>query len=171
MSDVDLPVWYELDWRFMLPAPDLGRVYVASESAGEAAKLRAVGVPLVDDPRGATLALVGASPAGIFSLEQALQPGTLVRVAIGRERSWAIADELRDRGWDVLGRIWALGGIARTVAYVDVDDKRAVMYACRGRRPSSLRARLALVVRLVLGRAGLWRSLCHEGFVFARTPV
>jgi len=171
MSHADPPVWHELDWRFMLPVPDLGRVYLASESSGDAARLRAVGVSVVDEPRDATLAFVDASLGHISSLERDLAPGTLVRVAIEGDRSWGISSELRTRGWQVLCRIWAVGGITNASAYVDLDDQRAVRYAWQRRRPADLRARLALVIRLVLARAGLSRALCREGFVFARTPL
>jgi hypothetical protein len=166
-----LGAWPELDWRFMLPDPHLGSVWLAPECADASAALSATGVDVVSEPGGAAVAFVDGSKCDFQAIERGLPPGALVRVTV-QARGWQIADDVKGRGWQVIVRIWAAGGIGTASAYVDLDDRRAVMYwwqARAGRR--GVRARLARAVRLTLARFGLWRLVCEEGFVFARTPL
>jgi hypothetical protein len=174
------PRWHELDWRFMVPTPLVGPVYLASEHARETAGLLALGVDVVGEPRDAAAAFVGPTLGDLSELERELPPGALVRVAVLgtvrlrtsiENRGWGISDELRSRGWDVLCHVWAIGGIDEPSAYVDVTDRQALIYWWRRQRPTKLPARLASTLRLALARSGSWRALCSEGFVFARTPV
>jgi hypothetical protein len=169
---LDRRAWHEVDWRFMLPDPHLGAVWLAPECAGEDGTLRAIGVDVVSGlDGGAEAAFVGGSQCDFPSLEQALPPGALVRIAVVHGGGWRISEELEARGWLVLGRVWAAGGIRAALGYVDLDNRRAVMHWWRTLQPRGVHARVAVAVRLALVRVGLWRLLCREGFVFARTPV
>jgi hypothetical protein len=169
---LDRRAWHEVDWRFMLPDPRLGPVWLAPECAGEDTTLRAIGVDVVSGlGGGAEAAFVDGSQCDFPSLEQALSPGALVRIAVVHGRGWGISDKLEARGWQLLGRVWAAGGIRAALGYVDLDNRRAVMHWWRILQPRGLHARVTVAVRLTLVRVGLWRLLCREGFVFARTPV
>lgn len=173
--------WQEFDWRFLLPDPRLGPVWLAPECADESTALRAIGVDVVSDPSaGAEAAFVDGARCDFCMIERALPPRTLVRIAIVssgglrgaiRERSWGISEELEGRGWQVIARVWAAGGIEAALGYVDLDNRRAVMHWWRTLQPKAARARLRVALRLALARIGLWRLLCREGFVFARTPT
>jgi hypothetical protein len=169
---LDRRAWHEVDWRFMLPDPRLGRVWLAPECAGEDPTLRAIGVDVVSGlGDGAEAAFVDGSQCDVPSIERALPPGALVRIAVVQGRGWRISEELETRGWNVLGRVWAPGGIHAALGYVDLDNPRAVMNWWRILQPQGVGARVAVGVRLALVRVGLWRLLCREGFVFARTPL
>ena len=105
--------------------------------------------------------------------------GTLVWIAVaraglagsGRGPSWRVAKQVEGRGWQLLGRIWAVGGIDAAFAYVDLDDSAAVRFLLRMPRRRGLRAKLRGTGGLVFARFRLWQLLCREGFVVARTPT
>jgi hypothetical protein len=178
-SAAGLGAWAEVDWRFMLPDPRLGPVWLAAECAAESTVLGAVGVEVVADPGAAAVAFVDGSRCDFHEAERTLAPGALVRISVAaprgrrssnRERGWGIADQLTGRRWQVLGRIWAAGGIKAPSAYIDLDDRHAVVYWWRMPTPRGVRARLAVTLRVTLVRCGLSRLVCREGYVFARTP-
>jgi hypothetical protein len=158
----------------LLPDPRLDRVWLSPACAGEATALRAIGAEVVTDlGDGADVAFVDGLRCDFHAIEGALPPGALVRVTVAdsSERRWGIAKELEARGWHVLVRVWAIGGIDGAFGYVDVDDRHAVMQWWRLLQPKGVRERLSVAVRLAVGRVGLWRLLCREGFLLARTPV
>lgn len=171
--------WRRVDWRFMLPDPRLGPVWLAPECMAEAPALSAVGVDVVPEPGNAAAAFVDGARCDVDEIERTLPHGTLVRITVvdarphGSEhgQGWRVAEQLERRGWQLLGRIWAAGGIDTALAYVDLDDSRAVRYFLRMTPRSGIRRRLEVTVRLTLTRFGLSRMLCHEGFVIARTPT
>lgn len=177
----DLRVWHQFDWRFLLPDPHLGAVWLAPVCAGEGGALRAMGFDVVSEPDdGAEVGFVDGSRCDFSMLERALPLGALVRISVvgvgglrglRHKCSWDIAAELEARGWQVLGRVWAIGGLEAPLCYVDLDNRHAVTHWWRNLRPRGARARMAVAVRLALARFGSWRLLCHEGFLFARTPM
>jgi hypothetical protein len=163
----------------MLPDPRLGPVWLAPECIAEERALSAVGAEVVAEPDHAAVAFVGGARCDLDEIESTLPRGTLVRIAVvgaGKSRSgqgsgWLVAEEVDRRGWQLLGRIWAVGGIDAAVAYVDLDDSHAVQHVLRMAPRRGIRARLRVTGRLVLARFRLWRAFCHEGFVVARTPT
>lgn len=177
----NLRAWHEADWRFLLPDPQLSPVWLAPECAAEGAVLRTLGVELVSEPAdGTELAFVDGSRFDFSLIEHTLPPGALVRIAVAgthglraarQECRWGVAERLEGRGWQVLGRVWAAGGIEAAVGYVDRDNRHAVTHWWRTLEPRGTRARVTVALRLALARIGLWRLPCHEGFVFARTPM
>ena len=175
-----LRAWHQVDWRFVLPDPHLGPVCLGPDCAGETTMLGLMGVDVVRElGDGAEVAFVDGVHCDLAAIERSLPPGALVRIAVGGsgglrssgERGWSIADELESRGWQVLSRVWAAGGIAAALSYVDLDNRGAVTYWWRTLHRRGVRARLTVSLRLAITRIGLWRLLCHEGFVFARTPM
>jgi hypothetical protein len=170
---IGLGAWRAADWRFTLPDPQLGPVWLVQERPREAEALRAIGVEVVSAPDDAAIAFVDGSRCDFDEIERALRPGTLVRIAVVRSqqsRHWGIADKLERQGWQVHSRIWAVGGINAAAAYIDVSDSRALAYWTRIARPKGTRARLSVFVRRMLARLGWSGALCREGFVFVRTP-
>jgi hypothetical protein len=168
-----------VDWRFLLPDPRLGPVWLAPEYIAERRALGAIGVEVVAEADNAAVAFVGGSRCDLDEIESTLPRGTLVRIAVvgaglsrsGQGPSWRVAKEVQRRGWQPLGKIWAVGGIKNTVAYVDLNDSHAVRHLLRMAPRRGKRARLRVTVQLVLARFRLWRALCNEGFVVARTPM
>lgn len=163
----------------MLADPRLGAVWLAPECQAEEQALCAVGVEVVADPDDAAFAVVGRSRCDLAEIESTLPAGTLVWIAVaraglagsGRGPSWRVAKQVEGRGWQLLGRIWAVGGIDAAFAYVDLDDSAAVRFLLRMPRRRGLRAKLRGTGGLVFARFRLWQLLCREGFVVARTPT
>lgn len=173
-SDPAPTVWKRADWRFLLPDPDPGPVYLAPECSGESAALEALGFEIAREPGDAAIAIVDGCHCDLAELERVLPPGAIVRIAVTASRSngnWNITKQLEDRGWDVLSRIWTPGGIERAAAYVDVDDRTALAYWWRAYPRGDARKRVVGPAGLALARAGSGRMLCREGFVLARTPT
>ena len=173
--------WHDLDWRFMLPDPNLGPVWLASDCNDASAALRTAGVDVRSEPDYATeVAFVDVSQCDFQTIERVLPPGALVRISVagavglrhsGKARSWGVAEELKGRGWQLVNRVWAVGGIDAALGYIELDNRCAATYWWRTLHPRGARARLTVAAQLTLARSGLCRLLRHEGFVFARTPM
>lgn len=176
----NLRAWHGVDWRFLLPDPNLGSVWLAPDCTNEQAALGVMGIDVrreaADRPE---VAFVDEASCDFHMIEGTLPPGALVRITVGaggrdhsrRRGRWGIAEELAARGWQVLGRVWTAGGIEAPLAYVDRDNRLAVTSWWRTLEPKGARARLTIGARLMLARIGFWRLPCHEGYVFARTPT
>lgn len=181
-APAEFRAWHDLDWRFLLPQPQLGRVWLDSTCTEERTRLVAAGVVVSDEADGGIdVALVDGGAFDAASLQRRLPPGTLVRLAVGAGRpdfqrrtlrrwtSWR--KHLRARGWDVLGCYWASPQLNRPRGYADVADRRAVRSLMRmTRRQRTLPDRVRLEAAIFGTRLGLSEFVCHEGIVLARTP-
>jgi hypothetical protein len=179
-NHVGLSTWHDIDWRFLLADPHLGRVWLAPDCAAEAAVLHAIGIEAsttLEAPIDA--AFVDGRSLDLEALEHSLPKGTLVRIAIASDslrspwpsrRPWtARSRALQARGWKIETAAWAAPNRRRPRAYAEVSDRLAVrrllLLAPAG--PAGIaRARLALV----LTRVGLLQIICREGVILARTP-
>ncbi len=174
--------WRVLDWRFLLPDPRLGRVWVAPECQQEATTMEALGIELVDQlDESVDTALVESRAFDVRAMERALSPGHLVRIAITTDRVGLSAARLRpfaswrrvleERGWETLSCAWAAPTSAWTRAFVDVENRRAVSHTLtlindqRGRM-----ARLKLRATQAIVLLGGQELICRDGIVLARTP-
>lgn len=181
-APAEFRAWHDLDWRFLLPQPNLGRVWLDSNCAEERIRLAAAGVVVSDETDGGIdVALVDGCAFDAASLQRKLPPRTLVRLAVGAARprfqqrslrrwtSWR--KHLQAHGWDVLGCYWASPQLSRPRGYADVADRRAVRRLLRMTRgqhrlPDRIRLEAAVFGTIV----GLSEFVCREGIVLARTP-
>jgi hypothetical protein len=174
--------WRVLDWRFLLPDPRLGRVWVAPECQQEAAAIEALGIEVVHQlDESVDTALVESRTFDVSAMERALSPGHLVRIAVTADRVGIFGPHrrplrawrrvLEERGWETLSCAWAAPRSAWTRAFVDVDNRRAVSHALtlvydQRERTARLKLRATQAIVLLGGR----ELICRDGIVLARTP-
>jgi hypothetical protein len=184
MSSVpaEFRAWHDLDWRFLLADPTLARVWLDDESGDERANLTAAGIAVSEGTAaGVDIAFVHGHAFHASSLEEALPPGTLVRFAIAPKRRrlallllrpWTSRrNELRSRGWQVLGCFWAAPELDGAGGYADIGDASAVRRLLRmTHRQRSWRGKLKIGAVLAATWVGLTELVCREGIMLARTP-
>ena len=173
--------WACLDWRFLLPLPDLGRVWVTPDCPEEAAALQALGLGLcADDEPADTVVARGASadlPALISRLDGGGVGPRLVKLAItgrppraglfGFWRPWnAWRRRLRSAGLDVVVETIMLPNVQRATTMVDLDQPVALRLALL-RQPASRKGRVLGQLAEFAVRMGLRQLVCRQGVVIA----
>jgi O-antigen/teichoic acid export membrane protein len=176
-----LGAWHGIDWRFLLPSPDFGRVWLAPGCAHEQRSLEAIGLSTttaVDDD--VDVAFVDARALDLPALERTLPPGTLVRIAVSRDvagagrrwspRPWsARCRQLRSRGWRIEAAAWAAPSVRQPRAYAPVNDRLAIRRLLRV-SPAGWSGVVRGWLGLALTQVGLAQVVCREGVLLARTP-
>lgn len=181
----ELASWQLLDWRFVLPAPNLGQVAVGEgvssglrlalvQSGHQVVDLAAAAgqldsVVLTDSSAqeiGAAFALL--RPTGVIYMQVRRRPARAV-TAIPRTRWSAWTALLRDGGFEAVSAYWSIPDLDRQSLVVPLSSAHAARAALE-RRGSTTRGRVkARVLQLAwLLRAGSLTA--REGFMVARRP-
>jgi hypothetical protein len=169
--------WACLDWRFMLPVPDLGAVWVAPDCPQEAAALRALGLPVAADGGTADTVVALGATADLSALVARLGGMGLVKLTVtgrppraglfGLVRPWRVwRRRLRSAGLDVVVEAIGLPNAQRATAMVALGQPLALRLALR-RQPASRRGRALGRVAEVAVRMGLRQLVCRQGVVVA----
>lgn len=174
-TDVSLPLWRLLDWRFLLPAAPAGVLLLGGARAGDP-RLRAALDLLPDllvrtDPGPADLLyLVDPDHAELARLLPSLRPGGLLYAEVSR-RGRVTPHTWRQRvtraGLVEVEVHWHAPDFASRTRIVPVDDRAAVQDTV-GRHDGAPGSRVQAGVALLLQRAGALDRILPHASVLAR---
>lgn len=169
--------WACLDWRFLLPQPDLGQVWVAADCPEELAALRALGLDACPDGEFAQTVVARGATADLTGLRARLRPGGRLKLtvtgrppqagAFGLLRPWAVwRRRLRSAGFEVVVEAVALPDVARATTMVGLGQPVALRLALL-RQPASRKGRALGQAAELFVRVGLRQLVCRQGVVVA----
>jgi len=174
LDDLDeLRLLRRVDWRFLLPTPDLGRVaYPAPRDAGLLEALRHVSGSVERAPvaelAGYDVVVVTAGARVLGEVVREAPPGSWVVAELPGRAAHAAARRLRRRGWPEAEAHWLWPDTARCREIVPL--RAAAVRHALARRDPGARWRLRVRVARLIASTPLFPLAVSDAVLVARAP-